>query len=126
MSAPEERVSLIAIMPVQTRKHILEDWNNTDAINPVNKSVTELIEEQIFLNRTAIAAVEGIEQLTYNDLGKVAQYIACSLVNKGVKVGEPVGIFMSRSLHWLTAILGILKAGGTYVPAGCEFCPPNG
>ena len=56
------------------------------------------------------------ETLTYEELDHDANRMANYLVSKGVEPGALVGIFLKKSPRLYAAILGILKAGGGYVP----------
>ena len=56
------------------------------------------------------------EQLTYDQLNRRANQLAYSLRQKGVGPDVLVGLYLERSLQMVVGLLGILKAGGTYVP----------
>lgn len=56
------------------------------------------------------------ETLTYDELDQAANRIANFLVAKGVGPDALVGIFLKKSPRLYASILGILKAGGGYVP----------
>jgi len=64
----------------------------------------------------AIAAEFGTRCVTYGELNRRANQLAHYLVKLGVKPDVRVGISMERSPELLVALLGTLKAGGTYVP----------
>ncbi|MCP4148756.1 MAG: amino acid adenylation domain-containing protein, partial [bacterium] len=66
----------------------------------------------------------SIIQLTYRELNEKANRIALYLQNKkGMKPGDRIGVLMTQSLNRVPAILGILKAGGTYVPLESSLPP---
>ncbi len=56
------------------------------------------------------------ECLTYGELLQRANGLAQWLVAHGVKRGDRVGIYLSKSLESAVAIYGIWKAGAAYVP----------
>jgi amino acid adenylation domain-containing protein len=56
------------------------------------------------------------KQLSYQELNQKANQIAGLLRNRGVTPGTPVGIMVERSLEMIVGLLGILKAGGLYLP----------
>ncbi|BBB56343.1 non-ribosomal peptide synthetase [Candidatus Megaera polyxenophila] len=66
------------------------------------------------LKETAVRC--GDKELTYDQLNKISNKIGWYLVNKGVKSEESVAIIMERSVEMIAAIIGVLKAGGCYVP----------
>jgi non-ribosomal peptide synthetase-like protein len=53
---------------------------------------------------------------TYQDLDQLGNRIARCLRERRVGPGSLVGIYMTKSFHLYAVILGILKAGGGYVP----------
>jgi len=62
-------------------------------------------------------AFKFLEQtLTFFQLDARSNQLAKHLLDKGLKKGDRVGIYMPRSLESVVAVYGILKAGGAYVP----------
>jgi len=81
------------------------------------------IQRSIHANFSALAhemgdevALVGETQLTYGELARRSDGIAGYLAREGLVRGDRVGIFAQRSVAAVAAMLGILKAGGTYVP----------
>ena len=72
------------------------------------KRVKELAEE------VAVSCVD--RELTYNELNRISNKIGWCLISKGVKTEDRIGIVMERSVEMIAAIIGVLKAGGCYVP----------
>ena len=58
----------------------------------------------------------GIETLTFAGLAQRSERIAQILRERGVGVGEPVGIVGPNSPDWVAACLGIFAAGAAAVP----------
>jgi amino acid adenylation domain-containing protein len=54
--------------------------------------------------------------MSYRDLDVVSDKLAALLVERGVKRGDRVAIYLPKSIEAIAAIHGILKAGGVYVP----------
>ncbi|MCW5557073.1 MAG: amino acid adenylation domain-containing protein [Verrucomicrobiae bacterium] len=62
-------------------------------------------------------AVERLEErLTYRQLRERVRILSNTLVDLGVKPGDPVGVCMDRVMDLVAAKLAILRAGGCYVP----------
>jgi non-ribosomal peptide synthetase component F len=59
--------------------------------------------------------------ITYRELDERAEAMASYLRGKGLKAGEFVGIFFTKSSTLYAAILGVLKAGAAYVPLDLSF-----
>jgi amino acid adenylation domain-containing protein len=76
----------------------------------------QVFEAQADRTPDAIAVVLGREQLNYSELDARANQLAHYLQGLGVGSDVPVGIYMQRSLALAVSILGVLKAGGVYLP----------
>ena len=55
-------------------------------------------------------------EITYQELNRRANQLAHYLRSRGVTRETIVGVSIERSLDMIVALLGILKAGGGYVP----------
>ena len=64
----------------------------------------------------SIAAVFGENALTYRQMADGVEAMARGLVAAGVKPGQFVGLWMTRSLDLQMALLAILRAGAAYLP----------
>jgi amino acid adenylation domain-containing protein len=101
---------------------ILIEWNATEVDYAKNKSISQIFEEQVEQNPKAVAAIlpclghKSDKQLTYRELNRRANLLADRLQKMGVGVGTLVAMCVERSLETIVAMLGILKAGGVYVP----------
>ncbi|WP_442947013.1 amino acid adenylation domain-containing protein [Nostoc sp. UHCC 0870] len=115
VNEPEQRLSQISILTPQERQLILKDWNQTTQAYP-NQCIHQLFEAQVERTPDAVALVFGEECLTYRELNSKANQLAHYLQQLGVKSETTVGICLERSPEMLIGILGVLKAGGVYLP----------
>ena len=76
----------------------------------------EIFAAQAARTPDAVAVVYEQESLTYRELNERANQLARYLQGKGVKAESRVGLMMERSIEMVVGMLGILKAGGGYVP----------
>ncbi|HEX6864438.1 MAG TPA: condensation domain-containing protein, partial [Thermoanaerobaculia bacterium] len=112
---PRARLSEASLLSEEERRQIVHDWNDT--AEPVREATIHgLFEERAELQPRALAAVWQGESLTYAELDERANRLARLLRERGVGPGVPVGVWMERSLDMIVAVLGILKAGGHYLP----------
>lgn len=82
----------------------------------LNTGLHELFEQQAARCPDAVAIRDGREPLTYRDLSARARSIATLLTARGLRPEQPVGVLMSRTSDLIAVLLGILQAGGCYVP----------
>ena len=113
---PEQHLSELLLLTEAERRELLVEWNDTQTEYPLDKCVHQLFEEQVERTPDAIAVVFENQQLTYSELNTRANQLAHYLGKYGVGPEVLVGICMERSLEMAVGVLGILKAGGGYVP----------
>ncbi len=97
------------------------DWNKTQIAYPVHKTAHQLFEEQVQKTPSAIAICFGNQSLTYQMLNLQANQLANYLIEQGVVVETRVAIFLRPALNMIVAILGVLKAGGIYIPLDVQY-----
>ncbi|MEO2721449.1 amino acid adenylation domain-containing protein, partial [Enterococcus faecium] len=86
------------------------------------KLIHQLFEKQVEINPNGLAIVYKDKQLTYAELNREANKFAHTLIDKyEIKPETCVPILMERSEKYVSAILGILKAGACYVPLSKEY-----
>jgi non-ribosomal peptide synthetase-like protein len=61
------------------------------------------------------------EKLTYSELDRWSDSVAAYLAENGIGRGHYVGVWWQRGFELHAAILGIVKAGATYVPVDREI-----
>lgn len=83
---------------------------------PDDLLIHKYFEEQVIKHPDKIAVVCGEEKITYQQLNAKANQIAHFLKNKGVQPNTIVGLLLEPSIIMISAILGVLKAGGGYLP----------
>ena len=87
-------------------------------------SLKTLFESQAARHPRRLAAWCGDEKITFGQLNRRANQIARALRRRGVGTDVVVGVYMNRSLDMLAGLLGIVKAGGAYLPLDPGY-PPN-
>lgn len=79
-------------------------------------SVQHEIDEWALLTPAKAAVHDGKLTLTYAELAENSNRLGHALCGLGVGAQDRVIFCLSRSVHCLTALLGILRAGAVYVP----------
>ncbi|ARV58866.1 hypothetical protein BZZ01_09655 [Nostocales cyanobacterium HT-58-2] len=116
LNSPDVAIAELKILGDAEKQQLLVEFNNTKTSDFSNKCIHQLIEEQVEKTPDAIAVVFEPEQLTYRELNARANQLAHYLQTLGVGPEVHVGICAERSVEMLVGLLGILKAGGVYVP----------
>ena len=103
------------------RQQQLVEWNATTRSYPDDQCIHELFEEQARERPDAVALVHAGHELTYGELNRRANRLAHDLLERGVGPEVRVGLCLERSAQMVIGILGILKAGGCYVPLDPDY-----
>jgi non-ribosomal peptide synthetase component F len=109
------------ILSEAERQRLLVEFNDTSRDYPRDARVHELFEQQVERTPDAVALVFEDQQLSYRELNERSNRLARYLQARGVTTQTPVGLCVERSLDLVVSILGIFKAGGTYVPLDAEY-----
>ncbi|MCD5351436.1 salicylate synthase [Kineosporia mesophila] len=104
--------------------------NLTDpAQRPVNPGPTsERLLHQGFFEQAAqypdrAALVWPGGELSYGALADQARGTAGALIARGVRPGDAVGVHLPKGPEQIVAVMGVLAAGGVYVPVGVQQPP---
>lgn len=97
-------------------KNLLYEYNQTDSEYPKDKTIHRLFEEQVEISPEAIALECNDRLFSYRELNDRANSIAHRLRQQGVGNNSIVGILGERTIETIIGILGVLKAGGAYLP----------
>jgi amino acid adenylation domain-containing protein len=114
-AGPDRNVAALPMLTEPERERLLHEWNQTAADFP-QSCLHELFARQAARTPGAVAVQYGDELLTYAELDAQANQLAHHLQGLGVGPEVLVGICVERSARMVVGLLGILKAGGGYVP----------
>jgi amino acid adenylation domain-containing protein len=81
-----------------------------------DSTVPQMVAAQAAATPDALAVECGGERLTYAELDKLSNQLARHLQLIGVDHETPVGLYVERSLAFVSGALAIMKAGGAYLP----------
>ncbi|KAK5996305.1 Nonribosomal peptide synthetase dtxS1 [Cladobotryum mycophilum] len=111
-NSDERLMDLEAVRPQELRR--LWEWNGV-----VPESVNECFHEtfgeraKTYSQAPAISAWDG--ELTYGELDNLTTKLARRLLDLGVGQGTTVPLYFEKSMWTTVALLGVVKAGGTFV-----------
>ncbi|MFM6632173.1 MAG: non-ribosomal peptide synthetase [Microcystis panniformis] len=118
---PQQPISQLSMLTEVEQQQLLFEWNNSQTDYPLDKCIHQLFEEQVERTPDNIAVVFEDQQLNYQELNARANQLAHYLQKLGVGPDVLVGICVERSLEMIVGLLGILKAGGGYLPLDPEY-----
>nr|AGS49542.1 long-chain-fatty-acid--CoA ligase [uncultured bacterium esnapd8] len=103
------------------REKVLYTWNDTNREFPCPGPIHLPFEQQAAARPEAIAVRWAGGTMTYRELNRQANRIAWTLKRRGVKPETVVGVAVRRGPLMVAAVLGVLKAGGAYLPIGSSL-----
>jgi amino acid adenylation domain-containing protein len=113
---PDQAISMLPLLTDGERNQLLVERNATSRDFPRDRCLHELFEEQANRTPNAPSVLSRECQLTYDALNRRANRLAHRLRSLGVGPETRVGLCAEHSVEFLVGLLGILKAGGSYVP----------
>ena len=113
---PERPFEELPLLGAGQRHQLRTEWNDDAGRRPPGQCFHRLVAERTASWPDALAAVDGERRLSYGELVRLARRLARRLRRQGVDVETVVGLEARRSLETLVAILGVLEAGGAYLP----------
>ncbi|MGD1912590.1 MAG: condensation domain-containing protein, partial [Rivularia sp. (in: cyanobacteria)] len=116
----QQKVCELPLLTTAEEQQLLVEWNDTSC-DFSNLCIHQLFEAQAEQTPDKIAIVFESQQFTYKELNEKANQLAHYLKSIGVEAETRVGICLERSEKMLVGLLGILKAGGTYIPLDPAF-----
>lgn len=116
IDAPERAIGRLEVITEVERRQLITEWNATAMECRQFNSVKEAFEARAREIPDATAAIFEERQLTFAELNARANRLAHRLRAFGVGPEVVVGVCLERSLELLIGILGVLKAGGAYLP----------
>ncbi|MCX6582106.1 MAG: amino acid adenylation domain-containing protein, partial [Candidatus Aminicenantes bacterium] len=123
LNRPETPLSSLPMLSDTELKQVLYEFNDTKTIYPRDKTIHQLLEEQVEKSPDRIALVGAADSvsLSYSKLNEQSDRLAGGLIEKGILVDDIVGIMLGRSIDLIIGIMGILKAGAAYLPIDPEY-----
>jgi amino acid adenylation domain-containing protein len=118
---PGRPVSELPLLDAAEAGQLIEGGNDTAVPYRRDATLAELIAEQAAATPEAVAMVFAGRELTYAELARRAGRLARCLRRLGVGPEVLVGVCVERSFDVLIGALGVLEAGGAYLPIDPEY-----
>ncbi|KZN66281.1 non-ribosomal peptide synthetase [Pseudoalteromonas luteoviolacea] len=120
VSEPDADIAQLSYVSDAEQQALLIENNSNPLDYPKDKCIHQLFAEQAAMNPGKVAVTEvsesGTKALTFSELHAQSLALAGYLQLQGVKPDSLVGLCVERSLATMVGLLGILQAGGAYVP----------
>ncbi|MCA1615723.1 MAG: condensation domain-containing protein, partial [Acidobacteria bacterium] len=112
---PDRHLSELPMFGEAERRRILS-WERPDAEFAREECLHEWFARQAARTPDAVALSDEAGQVTYAELDRRTNRLARRLRRLGVGPESVVGLYLTRGLGMIEAIIGVLKAGGAYLP----------
>lgn len=104
----------------------LQQFNEGPSLPPAGKTMVVLFEEQVEKTPDKTAVVFDGTPLSYAGLNRRANQLAGYLRHRyNIQPGDLAGLMLHRSEKLIISILGIIKAGGAYMPIDPDYPQPR-
>ena len=123
LAQPDVPVARLPLLSDEERHRMLVEWNATRKPFDESLCVHQKFEQVAATHPQAIAVELDDQRLTYQELNARANQLAHYLRKQGVGPEVLVGISMDRSIEMVVSMLGVLKAGGAFVPIDPTYPP---
>ena len=132
-AAADMKAQSVPMVDATGTRMLLEEWSGAKSAwadsHVVPQLLHELFEAQVAATPDAIAlsfaeeggASEKCPRWTYSEVDALAEEVAESLMRLGVGPDVVVGVCTGHKPEYIWTILGILKAGGAFMPIGTSI-----
>jgi amino acid adenylation domain-containing protein/non-ribosomal peptide synthase protein (TIGR01720 family) len=120
---PHRPLAELSMLGAEERRRLLEECNPGATDYPRQSCVHRLVEAQVERSPGAVAVDYDGDRLDYAGLNARANRLAHHLRSLGVGREAKVGVCLERSPRMVVAFLGVLKAGGAFVPLDPSYPP---
>jgi amino acid adenylation domain-containing protein len=116
VSDPDARLNTLPLVTVAERNRLVEEWNQTVVDYRHYGHLHEQFSERAARTPDAVALIHESRELTYDELNRRVNRLACRLRRIGIGPETVVGLCLDRSFEMVTSMLAVMKAGGLYLP----------
>ncbi|OMP74504.1 hypothetical protein BW716_35020, partial [[Flexibacter] sp. ATCC 35208] len=114
---PEQPLCELDYLGEDERKRLLYSYNDTTASYQSDATLVSLFAAQVSQRPDAVAVVYEGRSWSYRELDEASDRLGFYLRTEyGVGRNDVVGVCLDRSERLIISLLGVLKAGGAYMP----------
>jgi len=119
----EQRVWDVRLLSEAEEEQVLRHGHESWAEYESEVRVAELFERQVAQTPEATALLWEEQRVSYAELNRRANQLGHYLRRLGVGPESLVALVMERSVEMVVGVLGVLKAGGAYLPVDPSYPP---
>ena len=120
---PNQSIQTLEMLTATEKQQILHDWNQTQADFEHQRTLVQQFEYNVKKQPDSIAVRFENRSISFAELDIMANQVAALLLNRKLHPEARIGVFLERSPEVVASFLGILKAGGCYLPLDPEYPP---
>ncbi|MBF0389202.1 MAG: amino acid adenylation domain-containing protein [Desulfamplus sp.] len=118
---PETAISRLNMLTQDEYKMLTSGFSSHTRLFPYDKTLVELFEEQAKKTPDGVAVIYQDKILSYRELNNASNALGYYLRKTcNIKSDMPVAVLLNRSEKVPSALIGVLKSGGTYLPLDPE------
>ncbi|QOY92809.1 non-ribosomal peptide synthase/polyketide synthase [Massilia sp. UMI-21] len=121
VAEPDAAIGTLPMLDADERERLLVEWNRSAAPFPAEQGLYARFAEQVARDAAAVAVVDDGRDHSYGELDAWSGRIAAALQAQGLRAGEAVGLSGQRSAAMVAGMLGIVRAGGAYLPLDPDY-----
>lgn len=125
---PNQKIAQLPILSEVEKQAILYDWNTSKSkssdifkMSDDSTSIIDIFQKNVQNTPNNIAVKADNQSLTYTELNQKSNALATELQALSIKKNTFIGLLTGRSIEMMIGILGIMKAGGAYLPLDPEY-----
>ena len=116
LSDPDQRISELQMLSETETAQILTEWRGGREQLSQVLTLIQIFEQQVIQTPENIALIFRDQGISYQELNRRANRLAHYLRLKEISLESHVAVCMPYSIDMVVALIGVLKAGGVYVP----------
>jgi amino acid adenylation domain-containing protein len=91
------------------------------AVDLPDRRAHDLVADRVRAHPDRVALTDGTRAWTYRELDDHADRVGRALLARGLTAEAVVAVVSDRTLEWGAAVLGVLRAGGVYLPVDPHY-----
>lgn len=117
LAEPDRSVGSLDLLPEAERTRVLESFQGEARAFPLDRTLIDLFSERAAAAPDRLGLIYEGQELTYGELRRRAATVARQLLDaQDIRPGDRVGLMVDRSEASVIGLLGVLMAGGVFVP----------